>query len=246
MPNLLRQGLILLLLVTVHCGLIGCPESQPPPSPPLSPPPLPPPPDPVADVIAQLDWGAAAFAAPEKMQIRTTREVNFDVSPSIPVDQLEKDLRERIKDELSTYRFVMETKVKLSNRMGAHLSGAGFTITRNSPEEQVVLSGETTTWRWQIEPKDTGEQLLFLSLDARIEVDGQYSAYVVRTYSRKITVDVLAGDWIMHFIKSNWQWLWAVVLGPLILAVWQWLNRRRKPNKKSGSGIWLPGRYRQD
>ena len=203
------------------------PPPPPPPAPPPEPPPPPPPPppgppppgvvDPVAREIRKLEWANIAFHVPETMTLRKASEVRLVLSARHSIKQLKKKVT-----ELGN---VDGARIRYSNTMKAHLTGTGFDIEPVTEEIQVVSGQHITEWRWEVKPKETGDQRLHLTLTAIIVVKGSDKAYSVRTFDQTLEVNVAWTTRISGFFKDNWQWLWAAILVPLV--TW-WLSRRKR------------------
>lgn len=111
--------------------------------------------------------------------------------------------------------------------MEADLSGLGFKIEALVPQEQAVYGGRTTQWKWEVTPTKDGDHSLYLTLSAIINVSNQNVPFVIRTFDRRINVEVSIGQHISTFVVSNWQWLWASILVPLSPFLWKWYQRKR-------------------
>ena len=68
-----------------------------------------------------------------------------------------------------------------------------------------------TSWKWQVTPTKEGIQTLQLDSSAHIDVAGHDTPLVVKTFSRDIQVTVTMGSRFWHFVRTNWQWLWAAL-----------------------------------
>jgi hypothetical protein len=214
------------------------PPTRPPaPPPPVGPPPdpTPPPPPPAPEpepgpspsefgaidrIIARLPRANAAFNAPTALALGESAVVQLRLSA-------QKSIRE-LKEEITALGEKEGANIKVSERMEARLTGLGFEIEAVTPETQGVSGQETTEWKWEIEPTETGTQRLHLTLTALIEVDGQASPRTVRTFERMLVVDVALSTRVSQFVGDNWQWLWTAILIPLA----GWLVRRRMQPRK--------------
>lgn len=100
-------------------------------------------------------------------------------------------------------------RVRMSNRMGAVLSGQGFEITpdpKAPPVIQRVIGSDTTIWSWEVTPRRRGAQELTMTLLAY--VGNEPRPYVVMR--RQMNVRVTTMGWI----SDAGSWLtsrWAVV-----------------------------------
>lgn len=181
------------------------------------------------DNSPQLGWGTVGFAAPENMMLGKLEEVTLKISRSMPIAALKDVLQSQFND--STDIVIMQSDVRLSNRMQAILTGASFSITQITPDIQAVSPEHATTWSWQIEANKTGEQKIFLTLVALIDVEGKDTAHAVETFRKEVRVNVTAGYQLRAFAGDNWQWLWAVIVAPAGLAFWRYV---KSPNRNPG------------
>ena len=178
----------------------------------------------VEEIVNNLEWGNIAFDTPKKMKFEEPKIIKLLLSPTKSVQELQSSLK--------SHEQIESARIQISNRMQAKLSGLGFKIEVLDPQEQAVSIGKTTQWRWQVTPtKDgDGDQNLFLTLSAIIDVSNQKSSFVIQTFDKIIKVEVSVSQRISTFVAGNWQWLWASILVPLSPFIWK--RYQRKKNKK--------------
>jgi hypothetical protein len=116
---------------------------------------------------------------------------------------------------------VQQTPV--STKMRMTLTGADFTITALSTEEQFVLGDAPTTWEWEIVPKHAGT--LNLHLAAVVELDGMSRDYA--TVDRDIRVKVDPVNAFTTFVQANSVWV-LTTLGAAVAALWGLWRKRKK------------------
>ena len=178
--------------------------------------------DSVEGAVRQLEWGSTAFDAPPAMRYQESQIVRLLVSASHSPAELEN----RLKDKAGA----ASARIRISNRMEAKLTGEGFTIESLGPELQAVRRHQDTTWRWEVTPTRKGRPVLHLALFAHLSVAGQDAPLVIRTFDRRIGVDVTPAQVAFEFVGNNWQWLWAAVLVPIAtLGYHVWKKRRSGP-----------------
>jgi hypothetical protein len=162
--------------------------------------------------------------------------VRLLVSARLTPGQLEDTLR-----RIDPARATRSAGATLTDVMRAHLGGAGFEITPQSPDTQVISARRETAWTWQVRPLREGRLELFLTLDAMYRIDGVERWASVRQLSDTIRVSVSADSsaareaarrralrvGIGGWIANNVQWLWAAIILPLGGLVWSLLRRRR-------------------
>lgn len=131
--------------------------------------------------LASLNKVSMGFSAPKTVGIKDTAVVHLVLSPLEALDTVLSSLQQ---DEQLFGR-----EVRASNRMIARLSGSKFDIKAVADEEQAVSVNERTEWQWEITPKAAGNNKLFLSLSAVIDVEGEEMPRTLGTYSKEIFVE---------------------------------------------------------
>lgn len=184
----------------------------------------------VEEIVSNLEWGNIAFDTPKKMKFEEPKTIELLLSPTKSVQELQSSLKSHEQTE--------SARIQISNRMEADLSGLGFKIEALVPQEQAVYRGKTTLWKWEVTPTKDGDQNLYLTLSAIINVSNQKVPLVIRTFDKTIKVEVSVGQRISTFVAGNWQWLWATILVPLSPFLWKWYQRKRgkkQPPNNSGA-----------
>lgn len=175
-----------------------------------------PPHSPIDKLISHMKWGNIAFNTPKTMRMDEAEVVHLVLSPSDPVEQLKKAIRETGKLEFH--------QVQYADRMEADLTSESFKITPITPMRQAVRTSGNTEWQWSIKPTESGKQHLFLRLNAIIKVDGDPTAVAVQTFSEEIVIEVPLRQRLSQFAATNWQWLCTA----LFIPIGGWLWKRKK------------------
>jgi len=175
-------------------------------------------------VLRQLDWGNIVFDAPSTMQHEKPQIVELLLSPSLSVEELQMSLGHKAGAE--------SARVHISNRMETELTGSGFAIEALTPNLQAIVRTQVCRWRWQVTPTEGGTQNLYLTLSAHIDAAGHDAPLVVRTFDRRIQVEITLPQRVRWFVQNNWQWLWAAVLVPAAGYLWK---RRKRDEAKQGT-----------
>lgn len=162
--------------------------------------------------ISRLNWQEMAYATPERMELGSTAMVEIVLGGNQSFTQLVPLLEKAGNIE--------GQKVRVADRMEAHLTGGGFEITAITPETQPVSTKTVTRWQWYVKAKDLGQQKLSLSLNALLSVNGKETTKSVRTFQRDISVQVesVTGAWA--FVERYWIYLSAVAI-PLLVYIWK-------------------------
>lgn len=129
---------------------------------------------------------------------------------------------------------VQETPLKISEIMTVTLIGDddAFRIQPIGEAEQVIAGKPYGEWKWHVTPLKSGNQKLTLIAEAKILLEGRgEKPFYYKTLDRPIIVHVDHWFTLKNFISNNWQWLWAVVIVPLVGLLW---GLRRKKRRKAG------------
>jgi hypothetical protein len=179
----------------------------------------------VDDALKELARGNIAFNVPDAMNLGDIETIVLLVSPALPVGTLQRMIEE--KGTIEGHQ-----GIRLSETMQARLIGNG--VTPITPEEQAVSGQEPTRWEWQVRAVDQNVQLLHLSLNAILRIEGESVPRTVQTFRKEIRVRVTPGQRVATFLKGNWQWLWATILFPI--GTWLWKRRQKQKAQRQAEG----------
>lgn len=174
--------------------------------------------DDVDKLLEKMEFGVIAFNTPTHINIDDSPQIQLKLSLNETVEKLKRSITEKGKK--------MGATIRVSDRMEARLSGNMFRITAITPETQAVSKKQETEWKWVIHPKKEGTHKLYLTLTALLEVSGQTTPRAIRTFDKKIAVNVTPTQKVRLFFMNNWQWLWAAILVPV--AGWLWKRKGKK------------------
>ena len=174
----------------------------------------------VDKVLESLELGSIAFNAPKEIQWNNTAVIELLLSPSFSVDELKDKIQEAGERE--------GAEIKIANQMGAVLKSSGFEIIELHDDKiQAISFEEITDWKWQITPIKRGEQTLYLTISAILFVNGERMRRKIETFKKEIYIKVTFIQKLGIFIEDKWDWLWGVVLIPLIIWVWKkWKSKK--------------------
>ncbi len=133
----------------------------------------------------ELRPGQIAFNPPTQMKVGKVESVKVRIT-----DDLKRDLKRELKPELGDN--VKVEQIKVSDWLIVNLKGDNFKITSIHPKEQVLSDGELVPWNWEVTPKKSGEQKLFLTVYSK-RPEGQRH---LKTFDRTIKVKVSYGYWL--------------------------------------------------
>jgi hypothetical protein len=168
--------------------------------------------------VAQLPLANIAFTAPQTLQLGETTQVQLVLSA--------RESMRRLKKRLSEIGVKHGARIRASNRMEAHLVGSGFKIEALRPEVQVVTGLAPTEWKWDVEAAKAGTHHLTLTVSAFIDLKGESTPLLAKTFDKTLTVRVTLYERVSRFVSRNWQWLWLAIGVPL--ATWLYTVYKRK------------------
>jgi len=169
--------------------------------------------------LTKLTWQHLAFSAPDSMELGSTGSVELAVGGGKSQSELAELLDSAGKRD--------GHKVQVSDRMEAHLSGAGFQITATTPEPQVVSTRQVTLWKWEIKAIELGSSRLNLSLNALLSIDGKDSPKSVQTFSKEIPVAVTSMRGAWAFVETYRAYIGGVSTAVLIPLIVYFFKRRK-------------------
>lgn len=190
----------------------------------------------VDQLIENASQGNIAYNTPSSMALDETQTIQLLVSPSLSVEELEKQVQ-----ATSASSQVEGAQIKISPRMRAELEVGdpdSFVIQPlHENPEQLVSNVEPTEWKWLIQAKKEGRHVLTLTVYRLVEYQGK-EYWRAKSYQKDIHVNVTLPALVRRF---DWKWLiglaFPAVLVPLF---WRWVDQRGKTRgsrKKTGKVI---------
>ena len=176
-------------------------------------------------LLQRMNWGSIAFNVHDAMSFEEMRSIELVLSPSKSIEEVAGIPQEPGRIETA--------RIQFSNVMEASLTGAGFEVTKVTPERQPISNVSETVWKWDVRALKPGRQRLNLTMNAVFSVDGSEQVRTIRTFKKEVVIEVSWRRRVMDFGANNWQWLWAALGIPA--ATWFW-SRRRKQVKQDGEG----------
>ena len=181
----------------------------------------------VDDFLEKMDWGNITFNSPPNMELYDVAVIDLLLDLHKPMEELQTELKAKMDTHIPMQ--MQQNRVKVIDRMEARLTGTDFEITAVTPELQAISRNETTIWKWQIKPISSGAHYLHLTLTAILTIDGKDIERAIRTFDKRIEVNVSWSSKIGYFLNNNWKWLWAVIIVPLFGWLWKrWQNEKNK------------------
>jgi len=176
--------------------------------------------DTIDQILNSMEFANISFNAPDSININESALIHLVLAVEETIDNLKK-LIEAEGEKIGA-------RIRVSNNMEARLTGYNFQITAITPEVQAVSRKGTTEWKWEIKPKEGGEQTLHLTISAVLNVEGTSIPKTIRTFDRKIDVKITMIHRANAFLTNNWKWLWTALLVPFLL--WFWRKIKKKEN----------------
>lgn len=170
--------------------------------------------------LASLPLGSIAFNTPQSVSFGDVATIELLAS----LKETEAELRNAIRESGA----VETGAIRLSHRMDARLTGAGFKIEAVTPDVQALSRNEQTRWLWQIEPTKTETLDLHLTLSALLTIDGEAMTRSVRTFERTIEVNVPLQSQVLAFAGQHFEWLITTLAVPLSGALYYRFRRRKR------------------
>ena len=173
----------------------------------------------IDQILEKLQFGNIAFNVPKKINFHDTAIIQLVLGLEAPIDELKRVISAMGEKE--------GVRTRVSGRMEARLSGPNFSVTAITPEIQAVPRSDIVEWKWEVRPISDGRHYLHLTLSVLLSVDGVSTPLAIRTFDKVIVVEVGWHQRASSFFDKNWQWLWAVILVPMV----GWLWKKEKGSK---------------
>lgn len=141
--------------------------------------------------------GKIEFNTPKKMKVDESKIFTAYITRNIS-DNISKKM---IRDEALQSR-----NITVTQKMKVILKGKGegtFIIDPLTDDVQPIIGQRTTTWKWIVTPKKSGEQSLILTVYLVISSDSGETIRYVDELEEEIEVEINPS----YFFENNWQWL---------------------------------------
>lgn len=173
----------------------------------------------------QLKSASMAFNVDNKFNVEETGKAKVIIDFSKKVEELKKDLERSGKaGSITGGATVQVSKVVIAN-----IVAPGLTVTPITPNEQVVLESEPTTWMWDLKADKPGTYSVRITLTASIIIDGRATNKFLRVHEETVTIEITPRQRVMEVVTKNWQWAFSSLLVPL--GVWLWKRRKRRSTR---------------
>jgi hypothetical protein len=160
------------------------------------------------NLSSQLFDATMAFAVPSESNIDDSIKVQL----LIDVNKTAKELENELTSQGNTFSGTL----KISNLVYAQLTAPDFDISKLTPETQPISSEEMTEWLWDLKPKSTGTFDVYLTINAVVEVYGIEKQRQIKTFEKRLTIQITKKQKVERWFHKNWQWAWGAILAPII------------------------------
>jgi hypothetical protein len=99
--------------------------------------------------------------------------------------------------------------LRVSERMGARLTGSAFSIDPGELRTQLVTRLSATQWNWQVSPREPGRHPLFVEVVAHISEAGRDAPPLVSHFRREVRVD----EPLAHRAGRLFAWITSHLVG---------------------------------
>lgn len=172
-------------------------------------------------IMAQLTNASMAFTLPEKANIDDEVRAHLLIDANKTVDELAKSLGGDVR---------ASNQIKVSKIIVAKLVAPDFVVTPITPEEQALTKDESTEWIWDLQPKTAGLFTADLVITAVVQVGDKASTHSIKTFSKKLTIDIRPQQAIKKWFKEYWQWIVGMVLSIIGWVAKYYYFDRKKPS----------------
>lgn len=186
----------------------------------------------VDEILGTLEVANIGFNVPQEMHLDEAETIEARISLSLSSDKLATLLTSKGVSP----RTVETDRLKVSDVTEVRLEGGkAFDIVPITATRQGIGYQGSTDWRWQVTPRQHGEQTLHLIVDAVITLDGRDVPRTVRTYDRPIQIQITYWQRARLLGAENWRLVVGAVLVPLaghgLRTAWRkWRRRRTSSN----------------
>jgi prepilin-type N-terminal cleavage/methylation domain-containing protein len=189
----------------------------------------------------KLESATAIFNTPSEIGLSETKTIKLVISRRKSDSQLVP--------EVQKYGQSKAAQIEVGNTMQAILVSDdqdGLTIVEKTPKIQDVSTTSETYWLWDAKAKKSGTYKLTLTIAIDSDLQGVRMQRAIKTHEEDIIVEVTWTKWLEDFVSENWQWLWAVFIGPLGLWAWKRWRAKQRAKKKPENAASKPDAAEKD
>jgi hypothetical protein len=177
-------------------------------------------------ITQQLFETSVGIVSKTETEINQSFTLTLIVDPSKNKQELTAQLQSANLNQL-----VDVSKTKISSLAWPNLIAPDFIVEPVTAAEQPITKDSETSWSWQLKPQAEGNFSVIVELYAIVYVGDQKTRKKYKTLSQNITVTVppvSKTTQIWNWIDSKWDWLWSVLIIPLIGYIWSRVKKKSK------------------
>jgi Abnormal spindle-like microcephaly-assoc'd, ASPM-SPD-2-Hydin len=156
------------------------------------------------DFLSKIKPGTIVFDVPDEMVQGEEKVVQVRIARSVAAE-LQATMKQGMTPAAKT------EVIKVAQFMTATLhsnNNSAFPVTQLSEDEQAVSDDDFTTWTWNVQPLESGQQQLFLDVATRFKIPGSKDEFkFIPTLHRVINVHVDRMFATKHFVGQEWKYL---------------------------------------
>lgn len=166
-------------------------------------------------VIMKLPMDSTAITIPSMIK----QYESFEVALNLETKQLSKFLNEIVATASEGTSIQGVTGVVSSN-MRAEITGEGFEIDKQGPQQPASAYSGTASWRWRVTPESSGSHDLKFQLHLLTQETGRQSTKTLDFAEARFSVQANPLEWM----KRHWFWIALLLFAPI--AIVSGLRRR--------------------
>ncbi len=177
----------------------------------------------VEKIIRNLKTRKIEFISPFTMKLDQRYKVELKL---LPEESIETQNIQKIDTKIET--------IKMIDSLVSKLIGSGFTIKSIPDDSQMIIGNEEIKWIWEVTPKESEPQKLFLRVSVNFNLMGKVRPHHITDVDRTINVEIDTIDSITAFFREYWDWLSGViaVIGSAITFLWKLTQKKSKKKRK--------------
>ena len=157
---------------------------------------------------------SAAFNVPSEVR----QYEGFEVSMHVATRKL-ADLINKIGSMSTEGTGIQGITGKVSPEMEAEISGDGFIIDNQGPQEQLYVMDDETHWTWYVIPESSGNRKIKFRLHVHTYAEGKDTPNIIDVAEANVNVRGNFAGWM----SRNWGWLALLLIIPIV--GWQYKRK---------------------
>ncbi len=190
----------------------------------------------VSQDTVRNDTVKIVFNSPDTVAVDEDFQIVLFASRVFTADSLSALLRSTVANPRHLAQLFADS-VPLPFLAEAVLGGQDFNVLAITPLRQYLHYGSVTRWEWAVQGATPGTKVLYMTINAVLEHDGEIRRHTIQTYRQEIVVQITAVSSWLGWIRSN-PWIVPIVcliLGFILrelIKLIAWLVRKRLGKQK--------------